>query len=275
MVDVCVFVGHGRRPNGSFDPGSLGRDNRYEHDEAHEVVAQIDEALGRSGVSYYSESWGSAGNKDPNYAGSTEKANELRPKLAVEVHFDWNKAPRGGFGIYYPSSAPGKDIADTIRTHYGASGLPVRPNYADKRGLYFLKYTRVPAVVWECETVMDYPANINIQMGEAIAKGICTYLGKSYVAPRSDIDYKVAVIADNEIDMVMAHMLGRKWNFKVLLRGHGYKVGYAVAIGSNADKIVAETGDGIRIAGKNRYETADRVLAKIMGTAPDRSEPWS
>lgn len=177
-VDLYLGVGHGMQPNGVFDPGAVGLDRTTEHSLNTTVCTAAAAALARSGVNFVWEDNAGAGH-DPDYRGSVDKVNHLSPRLAIEVHFDANNAPRGGFGIYM--GGEGFWVAEKIATAWKARGLPARTNYKDVRGLWFLKGTHCPAVIWECDRTMSQP-NIGtlISMGEAIAEGICGWLGHNF-----------------------------------------------------------------------------------------------
>jgi len=199
-TDLYLGVGHGVEPNGVFDPGATAPDGTQEHTLNTAVCTAAAAALTRSGVSYVWESNAGAGH-DVDYRGSVLAVNALGPKIAVEVHFDSANAGRGGFGIYV--SNEGQKLATTIDRHFGAVGLPVRGSYHDVRGLWFLKGTHCPAVIYECDRTMAQPdPNILIKMGEAIAAGICEYLGVNHQPPAPPIggpivpDYNVVIIGN-------------------------------------------------------------------------------
>lgn len=185
MVDVLIDVGHGVRSDGKFDPGTVAQDGTREHDQAHIVVGVARAALQRSGVSFDSDDHGTGGLHDTNWSGTVNRASKLRPKCIVEVHFDWSGAPRGGFGIHYPSSTAGKNVAKAIADAYTKRDLSLRYSgtYADTRGLALLKKTQDPAVIWECDKVGAASAEELRKYGEAVAEGICSYVGKRYVPP--------------------------------------------------------------------------------------------
>lgn len=177
MAGVYVAVGHGTKPGGTYDPGAIGSDGREEHEEAHEVVAACAKALNRSSVQFVAEA--DAGNShDPNFAGSVAAVNAGNFEAAVEIHFDWLGAPRGGFGLYLSNRS--RLFADAIRTRWAQSGLPTRTN-TYRNNLSFLK-AECPAVIWECDRVFGYSLAVNEKMGEAIAAGICDWLGVPFVS---------------------------------------------------------------------------------------------
>lgn len=274
--DVYLAVGHGVRPDGRFDPGAVGLDGRYEHYEATEVAAECVNALERSGVAVKHEVTGSGGPEDPNYSGSIKAINAGIYKCAVEIHFDWNKAPEGGFGHWYYAGRP---IADAVLKRWREAGLPVRDSWHKQRtDLAFLKYTKPPAMLWECGRIQDFPAEVNRQMGETIAAGICDYLGLTYVPPPPDKPhYAVAVIGLGDIDSILAYLLARQHGFKWFKDDAGYQeadVDWLVKVGGGAVKAYSKQA-GVAVSGDNRYLTANEVLAKVLDPAPPRRKPWA
>lgn len=200
MTDVYLAVGHGIEPNGVYDPGATAPDGTQEHTLATAVCTAAAAALTRAGVSFEWESNAGAGH-DVDYRGSVTRVNALMPRLAVEVHFDSFNAPRGGFGIWV--SDAGRRCSEGIDRRFAAAGLAVRGSYKDVRGLYFLKATKPVAVIYECDRTMAQPdLNMLVRMGEAIAAGICDYLGVTHAPPAPPVggpvnqDYKFHIIGD-------------------------------------------------------------------------------
>ena len=119
-LDVFLAVGHGVEDNGIFDPGAIGTDGRMEHMEAFQVCTFALAAMRRSGLSVVSETAQGASH-DPDFQGSARRANELNPRVAIEVHFD---SASSGFqtrtGDWASTFAPdGGDAAD----HWGISSF--------------------------------------------------------------------------------------------------------------------------------------------------------
>jgi hypothetical protein len=54
MPDVFLGVGHGVKPNGTFDPGAQAPD-RNEYEMNFQVVAAVAAALHRCGVSFFND----------------------------------------------------------------------------------------------------------------------------------------------------------------------------------------------------------------------------
>lgn len=289
MPDVDISVGHGVRPDGRFDPGARGTDGRYEHYEVTQVVVEAVAALERCGVSVTHEAHGSGGPEDPNFSGSINRVNASNPTCCVEVHFDWYKGNPDPVGLH-AGSTNGTRLSDAIRDGFTAEGFSNARSVQDTKygrrvPLAFVQRTNPPACLVECGIVADHDQATNIRQGEAIARGIVAYLGRTWV-PRNQPtepdgppppDYRVAVIWEGDADFGLAYLLGKKHAFKVLHRNDlaTYSVGYAVAVGKGAQAVVDHVGDGIVVAGPGRAATADLVFAKLMDTAPDRTRPWA
>lgn len=187
-----LAVGHGRTPSGSQDPGAIDAGNPGPADDVHEydlafiVVDRAHQALARAGVEHLTETAGGPGH-DPDYRGSVDAINAGGYTWAIEVHFDSAGTPEGGFGIW-PNTNNGHANAShaftlDVDAGWQAEHLHTKASYADKRGLYLLKATKPPAVIWECGPTKARPADELAAMGEAIARGVCSYLGVRYVAP--------------------------------------------------------------------------------------------
>lgn len=277
--DVYIAVGHGRRPDGKFDPGARGTDGRYEHHENHEVVAECVEALIRSGVTLDSEDHGSAGPEDPNYAGSINRVNAGDYRCCVEIHFDWSKGNPEPV-VLHSGSSGGTELAGKIEQGFVTEGFDRASSckdsdYGRKIRLAWVRRTNPPAALVECGIVKDYPRAVNEKMGEAIARGICDFLGVPFVAEKTH-DYAVAVVGQGESDSILAYLLGAAHQFKVLRAEQvdHTDVGYLVKVGGPAARRFV-ANDGLEIVGEGRFETAQMVLAKIRGEKPDRARPWA
>jgi N-acetylmuramoyl-L-alanine amidase/Mannosyl-glycoprotein endo-beta-N-acetylglucosaminidase len=184
-MDAYIGVGHGRKPDGVFDPGAVSR-GLVEHDVAISVVDAYADALRRSGVEVTDESHSGTGH-DPNFVGSALKANQLRVKYADEVHFNAG----GGTGVeVLVDTHTSKANKDACRAIAGGIAevldLPVRRD----RGLFvtsgfgFLTGTKMPSAIIEVaflDTVGDRRAikkqDALENVGEAIARARLDFLG--------------------------------------------------------------------------------------------------
>jgi N-acetylmuramoyl-L-alanine amidase len=169
-------VGHGIEPNGVYDPGAIGVDGRQEHLEAYEVCQWASAALRRSDVSVVSETAMGASH-DPDFIGSAKRANTLGVRVAVEVHFDFRAGVEGFSGLFV--SDQGKRLASLVGDEFEERGLP-RKNDVLRTGLFFLNATNMPALIPEMNVITNYSRQVNQKQGEALAAGICRFLGKPF-----------------------------------------------------------------------------------------------
>lgn len=273
MAKVYLAVGHGRRPDGTFDPGAVAPDGTREYDVARRVAEAADAHLDRSGVQCYSETEGHGPTMDPNYVGSVSAVNGKGYDVAVSVHLDWHKAPRGGFGLYRTTG--GRRVADAIAAAWAGAGLPQRAN-AYREDLYFINKTDCPAVIWECDRVgADVADEAYVQkMAEALARGICAAVGVTFVPPVQPRPYAVAVTAVREPDQTSARLVGLMHGFKYLPPQQVADADYVVAVGYQAQTLVDQCGDGVAVSGPTRADTEQKVVGLLKDTPP-RRRPWS
>lgn len=166
-----VAVGHGKTPTGTFDPGAVSG-SVLEYNLAFEVVKNMMPVLdGR--VDYDVETVGGPGH-DPDYRGSVAKINSGGYDWAIEVHFDWSGAPRGGFGLWQTGNE--FSWCSNIQSYYFNDELFQRPN--DRRtDLYFLNAAKCPTIIWECDRVgADITQHEIKKYGECIAAGTLRWL---------------------------------------------------------------------------------------------------
>ena len=178
-LDVYLAVGHGVEHSGVFDPGAIGTDGRQEHQEAFQVCTYALAAMRRSGLTVVSETAQGASH-DPDFRGSALRANQLQPRVAIEVHFDWSGGVDGFSGLYV--SPQGQALAQRIGTAFTARHLP-RAADVHRPDLFFLNSTDMPALIPEIRRVHDYPDSENRAQGEALAEGTCVFLGHAFQAP--------------------------------------------------------------------------------------------
>lgn len=264
FAHVMLAVGHGRRPNGSFDPGAVAPDGTREYDLNRAVTKVAARVLadGFLGVKVDTESDAGA-TMDPNYVGTTKAENASRPDVIVSVHHDWHRAPRGGFGLYL--SANGKALADAIASAWGVSGLPQRGN-TKRTDLFLLNQTVAPAVIWECDRVGADVADDEWveRSGVALARGIAGYL-KLEPKPLPEVPapaapdgvvYSPVSGVDEGIARVLAAWLGVPSAPSGLSM---FAFPYVVGVAAHRHK-----GPHIAVKGANRVETA-AAAATLMG----------
>lgn len=186
MSKGYVAIGHGWTPQGKLDPGAVvpGSSNPVisEHEMAMRVVGIIEGVLRPNGVTnvHYESNGGPS--HDPDYRGSAATVNAGSYQWAIEVHFDYFAAPRGGFGLFV--SDKGRSWSSHIGHWYDVYKLVRRPN-SQRHDLYFLNATHCPAIIWECDRVgRDVYSNPDLinQYGTCIGMGTLEWLKEAGMA---------------------------------------------------------------------------------------------
>jgi hypothetical protein len=254
MPDLYLGVGHGVKPNGTFDPGAQAP-SRNEYELNWQVVTAIAAALKRSGVSFHNEQASGMGH-DPNAKGAAVKANQLNVKLAIEVHHNASPDHRGKGCemLVHPQTGEknrklGRRIAALLHQDLG---LIVRHGDGLKQADFgFLRETDMPAMIPEISFI-DNPTDRKIsgkpdyatKTGEAVARAVCEHLGKHFVTPGSAGPVSAASVllapARTSEAKVQAYLLGRPHgaytDAKVKAIAHGY---FTVAEPAGLDPLVA------------------------------------
>lgn len=271
MPSVDLSVGHGVKPDGTYDPGATAQGGHpTEQSEGDPTVARVAEVLEAHGVDVlHSEAY----TEDPNYPGSIDRINNrTQPDLAVTIHRDWRGAPRGFFCHWFEGSVA-RRAADAMYARAGEAGFPRRPDWHRPRNeLAFVRKTTVPAVLVECDRVGVMSDEEIVRLADAIAGGILAYFGIAYQSEEEreqEYDYDVAVIfAPDSPDDVAARAVGLEHIYKALPVGHRASVGHAILFGAaqkHADDYEAVT----TLSGSNRQETAELVI-EATGNGPSR-----
>jgi hypothetical protein len=191
MLDVFLAVGHGltigHASDGHghplYDPGAVAPDGTQEHVEAYRVAQHALVAMKRSGLSVVSETAMGASH-DPDYVGSANRANELKPKVAIEVHFDSFNGVDGFAGQYVSDS--GHALARHIGDAFVKRHLP-RKDDVLRTGLYFLNATTMTSLIPEIRRVHKCSETEVEAEGEALAEGVCAFLGVPFRPPAAPV----------------------------------------------------------------------------------------
>ena len=117
----------------------------------------------------------------PNFRGTRGEIDEYGPDLALELHHDWIRAPRGGFGFDGGRFGDGEgvkaEICARLSEAYRQLGLRTRPHMTllpgteSQPGLYLAKTK--PTVLWEIDRIGQYTED----HAHAIAQGAGAFLG--------------------------------------------------------------------------------------------------
>jgi hypothetical protein len=191
MLDVFLAVGHGltighasdAQGHPLYDPGAVAPDGTQEHVEAYRVAQYALVAMKRSGLSVISETAMGASH-DPDYVGSAKRANELDPKVAIEIHFDSFNGVDGFAGQYVSDS--GHALSRHIGDAFVKRHLP-RKDDVLRTGLYFLNATTMTSLIPEIRRVHKCSEAEVEAEGEALAEGVCAFLGVPFKPPAAPV----------------------------------------------------------------------------------------
>lgn len=180
---VYIGVGHGGK-----DPGAVG--NGFKEEDLNLSVAKACyNALIRCGVEVKISR---TADVDFDLNKRIKAANEFKADLALDIHH--NAGGGDGAEVYHTKSfGKGATLAknilnEMVKIGQNSRGTKVRKNAAGNDYFGFIRLTNMPSVLVECAFVdnakdiqiVDTEAE-RIKMGEAIAKGVCTTLGISFV----------------------------------------------------------------------------------------------
>jgi hypothetical protein len=192
VTAVLLAAGHGKRPDGGWDPGTTflrKTDGKLLEEHAlneRAMWACYDELRWRNFTDVKLER-GATRNTEDRLDGNwarlrADLATTASVRVAVEFHHDWHKAARGGFGIYPKAIGYRNDreaaLCHAIEDAYLRAGLPVKPSYADARGLGLIRKPKFPTIIWECDRLGDAMTSPEAA-GKAVAAGLLAWLGAS------------------------------------------------------------------------------------------------
>ena len=174
-MTLYVSIGHGVRPNGTFDPGACHTvSGATEYDGNRELAGMVTGALRAAGWAVESESDMAPGT-DPDYQGSVELVNTAGRELAVDFHQDWEQGSDAlCWPLVHPAGAESNRVAERIIDSVAAAGLSTRGPTA-RTDLWWLNGTACPAILIEAGRV-GTPRPV-ADLAAAIADGISTALG--------------------------------------------------------------------------------------------------
>lgn len=195
---VYIGVGHGGK-----DPGAVANGLK-EKDLNLSIALACQAELSRHGVTVQISR---IKDETEDLTQRIVECNKFRPDLALDIH---NNAG-GGDGaevFHHYGGGTGKVLAtnilsEIVKIGQNSRGAKTKRNASGKDYFGFIRQTVCPAVIVECAFV-DNKKDIQIidtaaeqkAMGVAIAKGILSTLGISYIAPVVDTKtYRVQVFA--------------------------------------------------------------------------------
>lgn len=183
MAKVYIGVGHGGK-----DPGAVSgvhKEKTYALDIANACTAELE----RHGVNAFQSR---IIDEDETAAEKIIECNKYDPDLCIDIHL--NAGGGDGFEIYHSvNGGKGKTLAQNIEKEVRAIGQNSRGLKTKRRSDgkdYFgiVRQTNAPATLVECAFI-DNKTDVQIidelteriKMGKAIAKGILTTLGITYI----------------------------------------------------------------------------------------------
>lgn len=172
MGTVFIAPGHGRRPNGTIDPGAVGGGTNEQ--EAGDIFCRLLEDFLENNFEGFSLDRQPKGG--PNFSGTIEVINEKGYSVSGEFHHDWSGAPRGGFGFH--TNGDQRSLANLIHAHYKEEGLPTRPHMVNLPGSSsppaIMTRTDYLTILWELDrigSIEDWQPYVR-----AVGNGFAEYL---------------------------------------------------------------------------------------------------
>jgi N-acetylmuramoyl-L-alanine amidase len=173
MTRVYLAVGHGLKPDGTYDPGAAGG-GTDEQRAGDVVVKSAADTLRGWNVLVRDEAF----QDDPNFAGTDDLVRAWKADLLVAVHHDWIKAGKGFFALWYREN--GRLLGKVIEANVARAGFALRdyPLEGYRSDLSILKTVgSIPVTLVECGRIGEYTPEQLRQLGVAIAHGIAEYAG--------------------------------------------------------------------------------------------------
>ena len=173
-----------------------------EHEQCQKIGESLDAALKRSGVSTQ------LATKGMTMAQRCAASNSFGADIHICVHTNAANGKVMGTRLFcYAKPGKGYDACKAVFAELAPLSPGTSENIQVNANLYEVKYPAAPTVYCECEfhdTVegAKWIVEHTTDIGEAIAKGLCSYLGASYVAPvveqptqaeQTDVLYRVQV----------------------------------------------------------------------------------
>jgi hypothetical protein len=175
VSSIYVSVGHGVRPNGTFDPGAVhSATGVTEYDGNRDLARVVTDCLRAVGHQVTSEA-DAAYRDDADYQGSVDAVNAGNYALALDLHQDWEEGSSAlCWPLIHPLGAESARIAAAVIDACTAAGLSTR-GPTPREDLWWLNGTACPAVLIEAGRV-GTPRPVD-DLGTAIATGIDLALG--------------------------------------------------------------------------------------------------
>lgn len=178
---IGIRMGHLK----NVDQGACGLVNEYDVNRAY--TPYLHAALNRCGIDTIDCTPENASSMGDSLAQGVSKANDYGVELFISCHVNAFYTPDAhGCEVIYNSEYE-KKLAGFIQNELVGLGFTDRGIMPNTRELYEIKHTNMSTVIVEpffCTSPNDVSIYNNVgdkAIGEAIAKGICSYLGKEYI----------------------------------------------------------------------------------------------
>ena len=266
---VYLAPGHGRQPNGRIDPGASGGGTNEQ--EAGDRAAQDIERIlldNWSQIDVHRQRKGG-----PNFVGTRDEIDDLSPDVALELHHDWIRAPRGGFG-FHPGTGVKRDISTAVEQAYKARGLRTRPHMkhlpgtTSQPGLY--RASTQAVVLWEIDRIGQYTED----HGWAIAEGLAVFLGLPAIPQSDPADPDPSAPDRGYITVGDSGDKVREWQRLLVDRGFSLpRFGADGVFGDETRKatLQAYAAVGLSASDPERPRVGDRSWERLRAYRP---EPW-
>lgn len=185
---IAIDNGHGLHTAGKRTPVMDNGKVIHEWQFNHPTAKLLEVALRRCGFRTLMVSDTSA---DTPLRTRTTVANNAKADLFISIHYNAYKGTWGSHGgietLYHATSSKSKSLAIAIQRQLIASTDMRNRGTVARDNLHVLRATNMPAVLVECG-FMDNRAEASLMLdkayqlkcAEAMAKGICEYLGVGY-----------------------------------------------------------------------------------------------
>jgi peptidoglycan hydrolase-like protein with peptidoglycan-binding domain len=170
VSSLYVSVGHGLRPNGTFDPGAVHTaSGALEYDGNRELAGAVTDHLRAMGHQVVSEA-DAEYKTDTDYQGSVDAVNAGTYWLAVDFHQDWEQGSTAlCWPLVHPAGGESHRVASQINSAVAAAGLTTK-GPTGRTDLWWLNGTDCAAILIEAGRV-GTPRPV-ADLAEAIAAGI-------------------------------------------------------------------------------------------------------
>jgi N-acetylmuramoyl-L-alanine amidase len=192
---VCGDDGHGKETAGKRSPSGI-RENEFNH----YAKMYMFEALKRCKIACYDVSPtrqdNSLSNRTSLANAQCKTASDTKRVIYISIHYDgygdgtdFNEVQ--GLSVYhYPGSASGLRLAKAVHS-YLVKGTKQKDRGIKTANFHVLRETKMPAILsengfmthkWESSLMRN--KQFQQEVGEEHCKGICSYLGVRYIAPK-------------------------------------------------------------------------------------------